>query len=214
MFNFSIKESLCDLKSKNYDSTINKNIDYLNNYEDYQLKLIAKSEGLKLNNLIRLNFTENVGFNCYNIHQERYGRLPLCRNIEKFLNEKYQESLTGTNNIIEFLKTEIINQYGYKNWEEFVKDQKLGETQSIIYKLEDIGKLNKLPVKVHYGEIDIDKEYYNTNENENIKKLPHHWLTINDKIFEFSKGSLKQYIEYKELYGVNPENIYRYHQID
>lgn len=214
MINFSIKESLNKLKDKKYDKIILKNIDYLNNYDEYQLLLLAKSEGLKLSNLIRVNFIDNVGFNCYNIQQERYGRLPLCRNIEKFLNEKYKESFTGTDNIIEFLKNEIINSEGYKNWEEFVENQKLGETESIVYKLEDISKLNKLSVNVHYGEIEIDKEYHNTNENENIKKLPHHWLTINNKIFEFSKGSLKEYIEYKELYDVEPENIHRYHTID
>ncbi len=207
MFNFSIKESLNKLKLKKYDKLINKNIDYLNNYDEYQLELLIKSEGLKLNNLIRLNFIENVGFNCYNIQQERYGRLPLCRNIENFLNEKYQESLTGTVNIIEFLKFEINK---YDTWEEFIEQQKIGDSQNISYQLEEIGKKNNLPVKCHFGEIVLDNYYYDNNTNDEVKTLSHHWITINDDIVEFSKGALKNYIEWNNLYDVycESENIY------
>jgi len=214
MINFSIKESLNKLKNKKYDNTINKNIDYLNNYDEYQLLLLSNSEGLKLNNLIRLNFVENVGFNCYNIQQERYGRLPLCRNIENFLNEQYKNSLTGVKNIIDFLKSELIDYEGYNTWEEFVEQQKLGDCQSIVYKLEDIGKMNKLPIDAHFGEIEIDDEYYNVNEDEYIDRFVHHWITINGEIFEFSKGTHKNYIEYDDLYNVKPKDICKYHQIN
>jgi len=213
MINFTIKESLNKLKNKKYDSIINKNIDYLNNYDEYQLLLLAKSEGLKLNNLIRVNFIENVGFNCYNIQQERYGRLPLCKNIEKFLNEEYKNSLTNTNNIIDFLKSELLDYEGYDSWKDFVDHQELGQCQPIVYKLEDIGKVNKLPVEGHFGEIEIDDEYYNANEDEYIDKFAHHWVTINDEIFEFSKGTLKNYIQFSDLYDVEPEDTYKYHQI-
>jgi len=214
MNNFSIKESLNKLKNKKYDSTINKNIDYLNNYEEYQLILLAKFEGLKLNDLIRLNFIENVGFSCYNIHQEKYGRLPLCKNIEKVLNEQYKNSLTGTKNIIDFLKSELIDYEDCDNWKEFIDNQELGQCQSIVYKLEDIGKENKLSVEGHFGEIEIDDEFYNVNEDENIDRFAHHWITINNEIFEFSKGTLKNHIQYYELYDVEPEiDIWKYHQI-
>lgn len=213
MINFSIKESLNKLKDKKYDKIILKNIDYLNNYDEYQLLLLAKSEGLKLSNLIRVNFIDNVGFNCYNIQQERYGRLPLCRNIEKFLNEKYKESFTGTDNIIQFLKSELIEWYDYETWDEFVDNQELGQCQSICYHLEDLGKKHNLPVEGHFGEIDIDEEYYNVNEDEYIDKFAHHWITINDKIFEFSKGTLKNYIDFSDLYSVESEDDYIYHQI-
>jgi len=98
MFNFSIKESLNQLKLKKYDNTINKTIDYLNDVDEYQLKMIAFN-GIKLNNLIRLTFNENIGFRCFNIQQERYGRLYVCKNIERFLNEKYKNSFVKTKNI-------------------------------------------------------------------------------------------------------------------
>jgi len=212
MFNFSIKESLNKLKNKKYDKLISHNIEFLNNYDEYQLTLLAKSEGIKLNNLIRLNFVENVGFNCYNIQQERFGRLPLCRNIENFLNEQYQESLTGTDNIIEFLKSELIECHDYETWEEFVDNQELGQCQSIVNRLEDIGKENNLPVEGHFGEIDIDEDFYNVNDDEYINKFAHHWIMVNGEIFEFSKGTLKDYIDFLYLYDVDSEDC-RYHQI-
>jgi len=213
MFNFSIKESLNKLKDKKYDKIISKNIDYLNNYDEYQLLLLAKSEGLKLNNLIRVNFIDNVGFNCYNIQQERYGRLPLCRNIEKFLNEQYKESLTGTDNIVDFLKSEIIRYEGYDTWEKFIDNQELAQCIPIAHYLEDIGKEYNLPIKCHFGEINIDEKFYNNNEDEYIDKLSHHWVTINNEIFEFSKGTLKDYIQFSNLYDVDPEYNNRYNQI-
>lgn len=210
MFNFSIKESLNLLKSKNYDPHINKTIELLNNYEDYQLKIMASKEGIKLNKIIRLNFIENVGFNCYNIQQEKFGRLPLCRNIEIFLNEKYKDSFIQSENIIEYLKSELIDWVGFDTWEEFVDSQELGQCQNIIHYIEDMK--NDLPIETHFGEIEIDKEYYNVNEDEYIDRFTHHWVTINGEIYEFSKGTLKNYIEWNNIYDVDPE-LKEYHQI-
>lgn len=206
MFNFSIKESLNQLKEKKYDSSINKTIDFLNVYEDYQLKIMASSEGLKLNNIIRLNFIDGVGFRCYNLQQERYGRLPLCKSIEKFLNEKYKETFTQTENIVDFLKSELIDFYGHDNWKSFVDKQNMGDCQLIVNHIGDIAEHNNLDVEVHFGEIELDEEFHNVYENEYIDRFAHHWVTINGEIYEFSKGSLKDYIDWKDLYSVDIES--------
>lgn len=205
MINFSFKEYLTDLKHKNFDLNINKNIDILNQYENYQLINLSLLEGLKLNNIIRLNFINNVGFRCYNLQTEKYGRLPICKNIEKFLNKKYNENLTQKNNVIEFLKSEIINWYDYNNWNDFVDDQKLGDCQMIVNFLSDLSDKFNLPIEPHFGEIKIDEEYYNVHEDEYIDKFTHHWITIENEIYEFSKGTLKDFIEWDNLYDLDPE---------
>lgn len=205
MFNFSIKESLNSLRSKNYDPKINKTIENLNKYEDYQLKILSSGEGIKLNDIVRLNFIENVGFRCYNIKQERYGRLPVCRSIEKFLNEKYKESLTQTENIIDYLKSELIDWNGYDTWEEFIDSQEIGQCQTIAKFCDDIGNKNNLPIVWHFGYIHLDEPYYDAMEEEDVYRLTHHWVSINDEICEFSKGTLKNYIEWYNIYDTDPE---------
>lgn len=91
---FSIKESLIKLKTKNYDKNINHTIDFLiENYDEYQLKILSNS-GLKIdNNIIRLYFIENVGFRCMNERDNIYGKLPICRNIENYMNNLYLDSI-------------------------------------------------------------------------------------------------------------------------
>lgn len=91
---FSIKESLIKLKTKNYDKNINHTIDFLiENYDEYQLKILSNS-GLKIdNNIIRLYFIENVGFRCMNERDNIYGKLPICRNIESYMNNLYLDSI-------------------------------------------------------------------------------------------------------------------------
>lgn len=209
MINFYLKDVLNELKNKNIDSSINKNITILNSYDDYQLKILAK-DGIKLNKIIRLYFNENIGFRCINLQQEKYGKLPICNNIEKFLNEKYQESFTNVKNIIEFLKSELVNYNDCENWKQFIDEQKLGDCQTIVNFIEDISIQYKLPVIKRFGEIEIDEAFYNIEHNEEINKFAHHWITINGVIFEFSKGTLKNYIEFVNLYDIYPNNENNY----
>lgn len=91
MSNFSIKDSLMKLKERNYDSKINETIDILmNNLNEEQMRIILSNQGLKIdNNIIRLYFMENVGFRCYNEKDYLFGKLPICRNIENFMNNQY-----------------------------------------------------------------------------------------------------------------------------
>lgn len=91
MSNFSVKDSLIKLQEKNYDVKINNTIKYLvENLEEGQIRVLSQYNGLKLdNNLIRLFFIENVGFRCMNEKTEVYGKMPICNNIEKFMNSLY-----------------------------------------------------------------------------------------------------------------------------
>lgn len=93
MNSFSLKDSLLMLKNKNYDDTINHNIDILvNTYDEYQLLVLAGDKGLKINNIIRLFYMDNVGFRCLNEKSDIYGKLPICKNIEKYMNSLYLDS--------------------------------------------------------------------------------------------------------------------------
>lgn len=88
---FSLKESLSKLQNKKYDNNINNTLSYLlEKFEEDQLRVLAQHQGLKIdNNLIRLFFIENVGFRCVNEKTNIYGKLPICNNIEKYMNSLY-----------------------------------------------------------------------------------------------------------------------------
>lgn len=95
MFNFSIKDSLIKMKDRNYEFNINETIDIItNNLDEEQLRVMLMNQGLKLdNNIIRLHFMENIGFRCFNEKSEIYGKLPICRNIENFMNSEYSKNI-------------------------------------------------------------------------------------------------------------------------
>lgn len=93
MNKFHLTDGLIKLKEKNYDNKINETIDILlNNFEEHQL-LVLSSRGIKIdNNLINLFFFEGVGFRCYNDKDYIFGKLPICKNIEYFMNNLYINS--------------------------------------------------------------------------------------------------------------------------
>ena len=93
--NFSVKDSLIKLQEKNYDIKINNTINLLiENLDEGQIRILSQYKGLNIdNNLIRLFFIENVGFRCMNDKSEIYGKFPLCRNIEDYMNRLYLEYL-------------------------------------------------------------------------------------------------------------------------
>ena len=94
MFDFSVKDSLIKLQEKNYGNDIKNTINIiLNKFDEQQIRSLS-SQGLKIDNkIIRLFFIENVGFRCMNEKDHIYGKLPICKNIEKFMNELYLESI-------------------------------------------------------------------------------------------------------------------------
>lgn len=90
-------------------------------------------------------------------------------------------------------------------WQVFVDNQELGECQSIVA---DISRNFPMCKKV-FGEIEIDNPYYDEyGEEQNF--MTHHWITIDGKIYDFSKGTLKDYIDFDDLYDVSVDDEYRY----
>lgn len=94
MNNFSIKNSLLKLQEKNYDININKTINMLvENYDEGQIRILSQYQGLKIDNsIIRLFFIENVGFRCMNERDNIFGKLPICINIQNYMNNLYLDS--------------------------------------------------------------------------------------------------------------------------
>lgn len=86
---FSMKNALIKLSDRNYDNSINNNIKIiLENFDEEQTKNLSRT-GIKLTNIIRLYYIDNVGFRCFNEQEHIYGKLPLCNNIEKLMNKEY-----------------------------------------------------------------------------------------------------------------------------
>jgi len=94
MKKFLIVESLQRLRDKKYDDNITSSINkLLENYSEDQLRILLQYRGIKIdNNLINLFFIENVGFRCINEKENVYGKLPICNNIEKYMNNLYLDS--------------------------------------------------------------------------------------------------------------------------
>lgn len=211
--NFSIKESLNSLKLKKLDFNVNRAIESLKKFEDYQLEMLAKTSGIRLSDIIILQFNEKTGFQCFNILDEKYGRLPICKNIEKFMNEEYKKSFANSEEIAEFIKSELLilaDDEDIDTWEKFVDNQEIGDCQNIVSDIERIANKNNLPVEHQFGEIEIDEPYYNAMEDEEIDRFTHHWVTINGEIFEFSKGTLKNFIDWSDIYDTDPELVEYY----
>ena len=85
-------------------------------------------------------------------------------------------------------------------WENFVDNQENGDCQdivsTIIYDFKTVKKV--------FGEIEIDEPYIDEDGDEQTL-MTHHWITINDKIYDFSKGTLRDYITWDDVYDVNVE---------
>ena len=67
-------------------------------------------------------------------------------------------------------------------------------------------------VEKHFGHIKLDEPYYNTEDDEETTVFTHWWNTIDGEITEFSKGTLKDFIEWENLYNTevfNEEEKYK-----
>lgn len=96
MNDFSIMESLLKLKQNNRipEYIDSNNVMYIaENYDEDQLRnLLRRGLILDKNKIINLFFIENVGFRCSNQRPDRYGNIPACKWIEKYMNNLYLES--------------------------------------------------------------------------------------------------------------------------
>lgn len=87
----TVKQSLQNLLKENVDMSVNKHLKYLlENVEENQLiyKLCSAPGIIIDNNILHLWYHQGVGFTCRNNLVERYGRLPICNRIERFLNNE------------------------------------------------------------------------------------------------------------------------------
>ena len=91
----TIKNSLIKLMNENVDMAVNKHVKYLiENVEESQLIYkLSSPTGIKIdNNMIILKYYEGIGFQCKNMWEEKYGKLPICGRIERFLNKTLRDN--------------------------------------------------------------------------------------------------------------------------
>jgi len=87
-----------------------------------------------------------------------------------------------------------------KAWEEMLDETCMGDCQNIAKWIKDIADKNGIKGIEHvFGEIKILEGIY---EN---KIMTHHWNTIDGKIYEYSKGTLKNYVDFDNLYSIDAE---------
>lgn len=94
------------------------------------------------------------------------------------------------------VKKFLLYWYDEPTWKQFIDHQKMGDCQLIVSIIH-----NKFPkTKSVFANIKTDAG----------KKIPHHWIVYCGKIYEFSKGTLKNVINWESQYDTDPENENRY----
>jgi hypothetical protein len=130
--------------------------------------------------------------------------------IRQFLNEQH----SNDTNLINMIKkslimetlidedefNEIYNGDWELAWKNFVDQQENGDCQGIVSNIiMDFKNVNKV-----FGEIEVDEPYIDEYGDEQTL-MTHHWVTINGKIYDFSKGTLRDYINWDDVYDVDVE---------
>ena len=65
-------------------------------FDDTQLEyLLNRGVTIDEHSFIFLGFHRAMGFRCTNINQQNVGKLPICNQIEKVLNEEYKNFVEG-----------------------------------------------------------------------------------------------------------------------
>lgn len=97
--------------------------------------------------------------------------------------------------LVEKIKMFLIKDSGHETWEEFVNGQSLGECQYIVSII-----CKEFPeVTPCFGEIQTD-DTYKDKYGKSQSKFTHHWCEINNIIFDFSKGTLADFINWDDIY--------------
>lgn len=111
--------------------------------------------------------------------------------------------------LLEQVKKSLYEYEDYTNWKDFVDHQELGYCQNIV---SDIIR-NFSQFKKVLGEIEVDHPYIDEEGNEQYRMI-HHWVSLNGKSYDFSKGTLKEFIDFtgNEIYDVNVNDAWRYHK--
>lgn len=102
----------------------------------------------------------------------------------------------ATETLIDDEFKELYNNDINKAWENFVDNQEMGDCQGIVANI-----IRQFPqVKKVFGEINI------ADENDEPEYFTHHWIEINGIPYDFSKGTLSNYIDWDNLYDVEIYN--------
>lgn len=110
--------------------------------------------------------------------------------------------------LIENIKKFLFTEDGYDTWEEFVDHQEIGNCQGIAASI-----VRKFPqAKKVFGEIDVEESYVD-DKGEEQDKVTHHWIKIGKDTYDFSKGTLKDYITFDDIYDPEIEDVSIYHPI-
>ena len=139
--------------------------------------------------------------------------------FKKFVSSKLDEMIKEIK--IELLKdasilyyeNQLIEEYSDDvelAWVDLVDSQELGQCQSVVSSIQLLAKERKWSnIKPRFGEIEIEYPYIDENGDEQ-NYMTHHWITIDGVIYEFSKGSLKNYIDWTDLYSIESEGAKKY----
>lgn len=105
----------------------------------------------------------------------------------------------------EVIKEYLIKEFGEDTWEDFVDSQEIGDCQAIVsFIVKDFPIAKKV-----FGEIEVDEPYCDESGREQIL-MTHHWITINGVPYDFSKGTLKNYIDFFDIYDPAIYELERY----
>jgi hypothetical protein len=110
-------------------------------------------------------------------------------------------------NLVEEIKKYLCTQYDCQSWEDFVDGQENGDCQLIVSYI-----ASEFPsVKKCFGEIERDIPYIDEDDEEQILQV-HHWVEISGRYFDFSKGTLKDCINFEHIYDpyVDDCDLFRY----
>lgn len=119
--------------------------------------------------------------------------MPIEEKVDKYLNEKSEK-------YIEKIKKYLVNSENARNWKEFVDKQEIGDCQWIVNSIiRNFSKAKKV-----VGEMETDEPYIDEN-GEYQSKIIHHWIRIGRNEYDFAKGTLKNYIDFDDLYDVGKE---------
>ena len=108
-------------------------------------------------------------------------------------------------NIIEDIKKSLVEYHGEDSWEDFVDNQEMGNCQFIVSYI-----IDEFPIaKKVFGEIEVDEPYYDEDGDEQ-NLMTHHWISIHEIPYDFSKGTLRNYINWNDIYDPSVDEPERY----
>ena len=112
-----------------------------------------------------------------------------------------------SNNIVQQIKDHLTRSNDYESYEEFVDNQDMGDCQGIVSDIcRNFPSANKV-----FGEIEIDDSYYDEyGDEQNL--VTHHWIEVDGIPYDFSKGTLKNHIQFDSIYDpeISPNELDKY----